>query len=39
MPLAPNSGYFLQASPNITDLATPPNRLPAGSATTFMTGQ
>jgi hypothetical protein len=39
MPLAPNSGYFLQASPNITDLATPPNHLPAGSATTFMTGQ
>jgi hypothetical protein len=36
--LPANSQFYLQASQNISDLATPPNYLPSGSQTTFNTG-
>jgi hypothetical protein len=37
-PLQSNTAFALMASTNITDLATPPNRLPPSSFVTFMTG-
>jgi hypothetical protein len=37
-PLQTNSVFVLFATTNIIDLATPPNHLPPGSGTTFMTG-